>query len=511
MAKNKNREYWNRRYLMDKARIINDVEDFLKTNQLDLYTKAGKEIQEKIKAFYSRYAKNNGVSLADARRMIGRAEAVGIDWAEFTSWQPADGLPGDVVALMEKNHMDYEQLVDALSKKGSISRLQILQAEIDRTVLDLYDSNQHSIYDYLAAEYESTYYKQVYNAQQGIGYGKNFAALNRRAVDTAILHQYTRGNFSEALYGHCRKLSADIRECLAVGMITGENLDRLARRVQKRLDVSFSNARRLVRTETAYTYEQATKKAYQECGIDKYEFLAALDKRTSKPCRQLDGKVFSLQDAMPGKNYPPMHPNCRSTTVCVFDDDKITTRLAKDAGGKYYEVPSDMIYSKWQKKYVTHITTAEQKAVNDYIGFKSYIINEKLRNGTKLDTQEKMLLRKLDSALEKMPVYKGNLVRDLQFRDTGQREQFLALHKIGSIVEYDAYTSTSKQEGYSADFDVKIYIQSACEGRDISSFNREENEVLYKRNSRFRVQNVEWQQDKVFLLMEEYDEKEGRK
>lgn len=504
-----NKEYWNRRFLMDKAKIINDAEDFLADNQKKLYTQAGKEVQRQIQTFYDKYAKDYQVSLAAAHEMIKRAELNKVDWQQFTSYVETDNLPGDIVSATEKHRMSYEQLVNTMSKKGSISRLQLLQAEIDKTVLDLYDKNQHNIYEYLADEWENTYYKELYNTQQYIGYGKNFAIPNKRAIDTAILHQYQRSNFSQTLYKHCDTLSKDIRKCLTVGMITGENLNKMARRVQKRLEVSYSNAKRLVRTETAYTYEQATKRAYKECDIEKYEYLATLDRRTSKACQALDGKVFAVKDAMPGKNYPPMHPNCRSTTVCYFDDNKVTERLAKDDSGRYYTVPSDMTYKKWSNRQIKHLTNGEQKAINDYVGFKSYIINEKLRNGTKLDAQGSMLIRKLDSALDKMPTYKGNLVRDLQFRDARQKEQFLSLHKVGSIVEYDAYTSTSKQDGYNPDFEVKIYIQSAEKGRDISSFNQKENEVLYKRNSRFRVQNIVRQQDKIFILMEEYHEKEG--
>ena len=92
----------------------------------------------------------------------------------------------------------------------------------------------------------------------------------------------------------------------------------MAARIRDRMGVAYSAAKRLVRTETAYIYEQATKDAYEECGVEWYEFLATLDGRTSEVCRELDGKHFKVRDAMPGKNYPPMHPNCRSTTVVWF-------------------------------------------------------------------------------------------------------------------------------------------------------------------------------------------------
>jgi uncharacterized protein with gpF-like domain len=46
-----------------------------------------------------------------------------------------------------------------------------------------------------------------------------------------------------------------------------------------------------------------------------------LDSRTSEICRELNGKRFKLSEAEVGVNYPPMHPNCRSTTQLVLDEE----------------------------------------------------------------------------------------------------------------------------------------------------------------------------------------------
>ena len=76
----------------------------------------------------------------------------------------------------------------------------------------------------------------------------------------------------------------------------------------------------------------AELKSYEEADIDKYEFMATLDQRTSEACQDLDGRVFAVKDAKPGKNMPPMHPYCRSTTVVHFDDETLEglQRRAKD-------------------------------------------------------------------------------------------------------------------------------------------------------------------------------------
>lgn len=372
MAGRGNREYWNRRALVDKARIINNAEKYLQEHQEKLYGAAEKEIQAEVEKLYQKFADQQKVSLAEARRLIRDADFRRIDWDSMVKYAvdnhkelkaARDKMPGDVVAAMEKEHMAHERKLAAYTARGKISYLELRQVEIDKKLLDLYDVQQINLYNLLHSEYDDGHYRQVYNIQQHIGFGHDFIKPNAAAVDKAILNQYQRQNFSQTLYAHYKHFSKDLKENLVTGIIRGENLDRMARRIHQRMGVSQSAAKRLVRTETAYIYEQATKDAYEECGIEEYEYLATLDNRTSEMCRELDGKHFKVRDALPGKNYPPMHPNCRSTTVCYFPDEKEkkkqATRLAKDENGKYYDVPADMTYNQWQNKYGTGIMRAQ--------------------------------------------------------------------------------------------------------------------------------------------------------
>lgn len=371
----KSKEYWARRYLLDKAGHVNTGEDFLKDTIEPLYQEALKEIEQDIEKFYRTFADQENISLAEAKKQLRRLDFEKINFEGLARQQAAkqkeyagllDQLPGGVVAAMEKEHEVYERLLAAYTKKGSISRLEQLQVEIEKSLYELYDKNQMQIYDFLQEQYVDSYYKSVFKGQQAIGFGKDFVAPNQRAIEQAVLHNYKKDNYDKLLWGHRKNLAKDLRENLTVGLIKGESLSKMATRIKRRMEVSRSNAYRLVRTESAYIYEQATRKAYEECGIEKYEFLATLDMRTSEICQELDGKVFHLKDARPGKNYPPMHPNCRSTTVAAFEDDVVTARLAKDEDGGYYEVPSNMTFQQWYKKYA-HLEANKDKRIKSYI------------------------------------------------------------------------------------------------------------------------------------------------
>ena len=100
--------------------------------------------------------------------------------------------------------------------------------------------------------------------------------------------------------------------------------------------------------------ELQTLKGYQEDGVKKYQILGTLDKETCDDCGKMDGKVFLVSDAKSGINFPPFHLGCRCTTVAYYDDEDLSdeTRIARDPEtGKTYEVPADMSYPKWKKKY----------------------------------------------------------------------------------------------------------------------------------------------------------------
>lgn len=119
---------------------------------------------------------------------------------------------------------------------------------------------------------------------------------------------------------------------------------------------------RLLHTEGSFIIEQGTMAAYKEDGVEKYRISATLDMKTSDVCREQDGKVYDVDKATVGVNYPPFHPFCRTTTVPYYEDDdkEVGTRVARDpVTGKTYKVPANMTYEQWYDKYTTGKTKKE--------------------------------------------------------------------------------------------------------------------------------------------------------
>ena len=181
-----------------------------------------------------------------------------------------------------------------------------------------------------------------------------------------------------------------------------------------------------------------------------------------------------------------------------------------------------MKYGEWKKKLERdktndkinlkeELTDRDKKAINDYMSPKSYVVNEKLRNGSALTKEEETFVNNLDSALDKMPKFEGNLIRVLHFNSYEKMKKFLSEHVVKEIKCYGEYISTSKTENYNPKAQIKIYIRNAKKGVDISSINKNEQEVLYKRNSTFRIIKRVEKDGVVNILMEEVWYERGTK
>lgn len=159
--------------------------------------------------------------------------------------------------------------------------------------------------------------------------------------------------------------------------------------------------------------------------------------------------------------------------------------------------------SDYKENTYEALTENEKRAIISYKSSESYKINEKLYNDSKLTNHDKKLIRNLDSALNKLPNYEGDLVRDLYFTDNKTLNEFVKSHEVGSIKKYRSYISTTKSEAYNEMVNVRIYINNSKKGKDISSIELDEEKDLYKRNSKFLVNSIRKSTNSIEIILEE--------
>ena len=298
-------------------------------------------------------------------------------------------------------------------------------------------------------------------------------------------------NWSDRIWKNKTALQQRLEKGLVDTMIRGAKTDELTKTLMQDFGVGYREASRIVRTETTHVRAEAEAAALEREGYDRYRFVNATDGRTCDECGRLNGKVFRLSERRAGVNFPPIHPNCRARIVVADKAGGNKTRVRPTDGSRTaqtdirVEVPIEIPMESGI------LNEDERAAVTSYISGDSYTINAKLREGISLSPHEQSMAEALDRALEKMPVFIGTVYRSLSDFQINDMDRFMETYTPGAEVSFPSYLSTSDQV-YDPSFPVQYVIISRS-GRDIRSFNPEESEILYKRNSRFRVIKVEGQ------------------
>lgn len=143
------------------------------------------------------------------------------------------------------------------------------------------------------------------------------------------------------------------------------------------------------------------------------------------------------------------------------------------------------------------LTEDEEHAIVSYKSGDSYALNGKLATGGKLTELQRSLRDHLDTALEKLPVYKGTVYRHYDFDSFGGYDamaEFLSQFTKGRAVPMSSYLSAStvrNEDRTNGEYTVDMVIQSET-GRSLNGFGRNtENEVLLPRTTELIADSME--------------------
>lgn len=287
-----NKSYWLKRSEeLDKAAKMTEKEVMKKLSAL--YRDAFRSIEKEVNDFMMKYAVDHKLDYATVTQML-----TPIDLAEYNE------KIQELHAMYRDTKSEYIKIeIERLKARSKITRLRALQDAINVELCKVTHEYQMTLEDTLIGLFSDQYEKACELM------GVMAPGIPREAIKKIIEYPYAGKMFSDRIWDNKDALVKYIQQDLTVGIIRGDSIQKMARQLKKDLNVLYYQAERLVRTETNYAMNQAHLKGYKDSGVvEKYEFLAAHDKRTSKLCRDLDGKMFELSKAVVGENYPPMHP-----------------------------------------------------------------------------------------------------------------------------------------------------------------------------------------------------------
>lgn len=291
--------YWRNRETEQRKHNIRDEAEYQKHIR-EIYQDMIDEIEKEINGFYGKYAKKEGITMAEAKKRAAKAdiEALGRKAARYVKTKD-----------FSKQANDEMRLYNMTMK---VNRLELLKAQIGLEMVSGFDELQ-KYYDEILTDRTISEFER----QSGI-LGKT-VQNNAKAANAIVNASFHNATYSDRIWMYQDMLKNELSSLLQTGLIQGQNPRRLAAHLRKRFGVSQSNAERLMITELARVQTEAQKLSFERNGFTEYTFLALGN--ACEDCRKLDGKHFKVAKMMPGENAPPMHPRCRCS-VAAYEDSE---------------------------------------------------------------------------------------------------------------------------------------------------------------------------------------------
>jgi len=191
----------------------------------------------------------------------------------------------------------------------------------------------------------------------------NVATLREIAVDSPVQGRTIRQWFSKMSNDSYGNIMGEVN----IGLAEGQSVPEIVRRIRGTAAAAFGDGtynqirnwtKSIVRTTSTHVSTRAREATYEanEELIKAVQYVATLDARTTEICASLDGRQFPINEG----ERPPMHHQCRSTTIPVIKSFKelgITakeippgTKIARVEGKINGQVPVRQTYPEWLRK-----------------------------------------------------------------------------------------------------------------------------------------------------------------
>ena len=308
------REYWAQREAEALQHYITDEAEYSRHIQA-IYDNMLDNVQKEIDSFYARYASAEGITLAEAKRRVAKADIEAYE-------RKAERYVREKNFSAQAN--EEMRLYNAMMK---INRLEMLKANIGLETIAGHDELEK----YLAGILKGRTMEELERQAGILGETIRNNAVKANAI---VNGSFKNGTFSDRIWQYQDAMREDLGKLLQTGLIQGKNPRALASDLRK---YWYGNdprtgggakycMERLMRTELARVQTEAQKQSFQRNGFDKYLFIVngggcPICKATAqKDTGYREKGVYLVEKMMPGENAAPMHPNCRCS-IAAWEDD----------------------------------------------------------------------------------------------------------------------------------------------------------------------------------------------
>jgi|GEM_PF-2607242 len=289
-------------------------------------------------------------TLGDVIQMLERADVPGRDIRQIL-YQPADTLSLlRLVELADSVHPILRQKVmrNIMAKinSGKLDNRAVMKNLISLHTWAMVGDIDKAVTGYLVKVADDAFGRGTFLLQKRFGVAWEFDAYSRDFTRKFVSKRFTVKDAEDFIKPMGKRMEREMAE----GIMRGESIDKVAKRVRD-VDSNVSKvvSERVARTTITTVANDCHMDSYKKAGVKRYELVATYDERTCPVCGSLDGKRFPISEAVAGKNYPPIHPNCRCTTVAVLSkelEERVKEERIRNGGPAEY-----LSYETWYNTY----------------------------------------------------------------------------------------------------------------------------------------------------------------
>lgn len=484
MAKN---NYWADRIAKEQKWQEQQLKNDAAFNQRlqEYYDQAIVQINKDIDNQIDSLARRDQVSYVEAQKAVSLTDIADYETEAKKVVQEANRLRA------QRKHVTYNDFSDEVNKRMRnynatmrVNRLEYIKSQIGLSMIEAGMNIDSDMQSKVADDYRGELKRQSGILNHS---AENTSLWTSRGVAKQITKQVNGATFSQRVWANQDALKAQLDVVITNGILTGKNPRAVAKLLKNNVRKIVKNqsyvTERIARTESARVQHSAQIESIKKNGYQFVQWIA--EPRACQECRRIATQDNGFGDGIYRINKVPKipedtHPNCRCSISETWVEGQRNMAL----------------------------TSNEQAALNNYISSDSYKINDDLRRN-KISKNKKQFIKNLDAALAKMPIYHSSkpLQRDYFFDKQEALDDFISNFEIGGVFTDSSYISTSKIYYGQGKETIHVIIKSSKTGRDISEFNVNEQEVLFPRNSKFRIDDAYVDDNgKMTMVWSELDE-----
>lgn len=331
-----NKTYWNNR---DKERFEyirqNLADDKAFNASLEKYYQhtidaINKDIQSELQSFATR----DGVSLAEARKKVSKADIRQFETEAKRVVKEADQM------RKKGKRVSYSDFSDEVNERMRlynvtmrINRLEYLKSIIGVRLIELGVDINAELNIKLDEDTRNEFERQA-GILAGAGMADAMDWWTEENVQKIIMSSTRSASFSTRIWSNVDVLKSELEKQLSRVLISGENPKATAKEFYKHMTKDVGHMRaaaeRIARTESARCQTQATLESFKQYGVKYCRWIA--EPRACVVCKEIASRSSGYgRGVYPVKDVPtlPQHPNCRCALSAHWVDEKSNAEVAR--------------------------------------------------------------------------------------------------------------------------------------------------------------------------------------